>query len=110
MEPGDVLLFHCNTLHRSDQNRSPQRRWTIICCYNAARNNPFIEHHHPCYTPLEKVPDDALMNAGLSFSAGNHSESFLQKSTAPAELTQKVGTVFSTPTERPDPHRGSDKQ
>ena len=22
MEPGDVLFFHCNTLHRSDQNKS----------------------------------------------------------------------------------------
>ena len=34
MEMGDVLFFHCNTLHRSDQNRSDDRRWTLICCYN----------------------------------------------------------------------------
>jgi ectoine hydroxylase-related dioxygenase (phytanoyl-CoA dioxygenase family) len=40
MEPGDGLFFHCNTLHRSDQNCSPNRRWTVLCCYNAARNNP----------------------------------------------------------------------
>ena len=26
MEPGDALFFHCNTLHCSDQNRSPNPR------------------------------------------------------------------------------------
>ena len=26
MEPGDVLFFHCNTLHRSDKNNSDKRR------------------------------------------------------------------------------------
>ncbi|MFL5241460.1 MAG: phytanoyl-CoA dioxygenase family protein [Gemmataceae bacterium] len=60
MAPGDALLFHCNTLHRSDQNHSPTRRTTFICCYNAARNNPYKEHHHPRYYPLEKVADSAL--------------------------------------------------
>jgi ectoine hydroxylase len=60
MEPGDALLFHSNTLHRSDQNHSPLRRTTFICCYNAARNNPYKEHHHPRYTRLEKVTDTAL--------------------------------------------------
>ena len=54
MQPGDVLFFHCNTLHRSDQNRSDDRRWTLICCYNAARNDPYLEHHHPGYTPLKQ--------------------------------------------------------
>ena len=34
-EPGDVLFFHCNLLHRSDQNRSENPRWSLICCYNA---------------------------------------------------------------------------
>ena len=61
MEPGDGLFFHCNTLHRSDQNRSPSRRSTVLFCYNAARNNPYIEHHHPFYTPLEKVADSAKL-------------------------------------------------
>ena len=32
MEPGDGLFFHCNTLHRSDQNRSENRRWTLLMC------------------------------------------------------------------------------
>ncbi len=57
MEPGDVLFFHANTLHRSDQNRSADPRWSMICTYNAARNNPYQESQHPRYTPLTKVPD-----------------------------------------------------
>ena len=40
MEPGDGLFFHSNVLHRSDQNRSENHRWTVLRCYNAARNNP----------------------------------------------------------------------
>ncbi len=68
MEPGDGLFFHCNLLHRSDRNNSPARRWTLLCCYNAARNDPFVAHHHPSYTKLEKVNDDALKQAGLAFA------------------------------------------
>jgi hypothetical protein len=64
MEPGDVLFFHCNLLHRSDQNRSEHPRWSMICCYNAARNDPYKESHHPRYTPLAKVPDSAVREAG----------------------------------------------
>jgi ectoine hydroxylase len=65
MEPGDVLFFHCNLLHRSDQNHSDRPRWSMICCYNAARNDPYKEHHHPRYTPLHKVPDSGIRDAGL---------------------------------------------
>ena len=65
MEPGDVLFFHCNLLHRSDQNHSDKPRWAMICCYNAARNDPYKESHHPRYTPLHKVKDSAIREAGL---------------------------------------------
>ena len=65
MAPGDVLFFHANLLHRSDQNKSDNPRWSMICCYNAARNNPYKEAHHPRYTPLSKVPDAAIREAGL---------------------------------------------
>lgn len=65
MEPGDMLLFHANMLHRSDQNRSDNPRWSMICCYNAARNDPYKESHHPRYTRLQKVPDSAIKAAGL---------------------------------------------
>ena len=65
MDPGDVLFFHANLLHRSDQNRSDKPRWAMICCYNAARNDPYKEAHHPRYTPLLKVSDSAILQAGL---------------------------------------------
>jgi ectoine hydroxylase len=64
MAPGDVLFFDSNLLHRSDQNRSENPRWSMICCYNAARNDPYKESHHPRYTPLRKVPDSAIREAG----------------------------------------------
>jgi hypothetical protein len=65
MAPGDGLFFHCNVLHRSDRNASPDPRWSLICCYNAARNNPYKESHHPRYTPLVKVPDTAIKDVGI---------------------------------------------
>ena len=60
---GDALFFHPNLLHRSDRNASDRRRWSLICCYNSAQNEPVLEHHHPGYTPLAKLPDDALLAA-----------------------------------------------
>lgn len=65
MEPGDALFFHANLLHRSDQNRSPNPRWSMICCYNAKHNDPYKESHHPRYTPLEKVDDNAIREVGI---------------------------------------------
>lgn len=60
MEPGSALFFHANLLHRSDQNRSEDSRWSFIVCYNAARNNPYKEHHHPRYHRLHPVEDGAI--------------------------------------------------
>ena len=65
LNPGDVILFHCNLLHRSDQNSSKNARWAMICCYNAARNNPFKDSIHPQYTPLNKVPDCSIKKVGV---------------------------------------------
>lgn len=64
MEPGDVVFFHANMLHRSDRNRSVHPRWSMICCYNAASNDPYKESHHPRYTPLVKVPDAKIVEYG----------------------------------------------
>ncbi|HZO91608.1 MAG TPA: phytanoyl-CoA dioxygenase family protein [Chthonomonadaceae bacterium] len=64
MDAGDGLFFHCNTLHRSDQNRSSHPRWGLICCYNAARNDPYKPGPHPNYTPLSIVPDTEILKAG----------------------------------------------
>jgi ectoine hydroxylase-related dioxygenase (phytanoyl-CoA dioxygenase family) len=74
MEPGDALFFHCNLLHRSDQNRSEHPRWSMICCYNAARNNPYKEAHHPRYTPLKVVPDSAIKEVGVKRFADDTSD------------------------------------
>lgn len=65
MEPGDALFFHSNLLHRSDQNKSKNPRWSLICCYNAARNDPYKESHHPRYTPLKKVDDGMIKKVGI---------------------------------------------
>ncbi len=65
MGPGDALFFQSNLLHRSDQNRSEHARWSMICCYNARSNDPYKDSHHPRYTPLEKVSDDAIKAVGL---------------------------------------------
>lgn len=64
MEPGDALAFHCNTLHRSDRNLSPDPRWALIGCYNAARNDPYQETRHPRYQPLTVCPDSHLKDLG----------------------------------------------
>jgi hypothetical protein len=66
MEPGDALFFDSNLLHRSDQNHSDNPRWSMICCYNAARNDPYKDSHHPRYTPLSKVDDAMILATGNS--------------------------------------------
>ena len=88
MAPGDGLFFHSNVLHRSDQNRSENRRWTVLHCYNAARNNPYLEHHHPFYTPLEKVDDGEIKRAGVKFASGI--DEFREKSANPPELNRTI--------------------
>lgn len=65
MEPGDAIFFHANLLHRSDMNRSDEPRWSMICCYNAARNDPYKDSHHPRYTPLDVVPDARILEVGI---------------------------------------------
>ncbi len=66
MRPGDAIFFHANTLHCSGPNRSEHPRWAMICCYNAATNDPYKESHHPRYTPLHKVEDSAVLEVGRS--------------------------------------------
>ena len=90
MQPGDVLFFHANLLHRSDQNRSENPRWAMICCYNAARNDPYKEAHHPRYTPLSKVSDSAILDAGMRRFSDADSESWLDESKD--ESARRLGT------------------
>ena len=64
-DPGTAIFFHGNLLHRSDQNRSPNSRWSLICCYNTKRNSPYKESRHAHYSPLMKVPDEAIIAGRL---------------------------------------------
>ncbi|MFZ9860629.1 MAG: phytanoyl-CoA dioxygenase family protein [Gemmataceae bacterium] len=81
MEPGDAVFFHSNLLHRSDQNVSDLPRWSMICCYNSARNNPYKESHHPCYTPLQVVPDSRIQEVGIKrFDSGSNEVGWLKVS------------------------------
>lgn len=64
MESGDVLFFHSNLLHRSDRNCSASPRWSMICCYNAKSNDPYIDSHHPRYTPLQRCEDAQILVLG----------------------------------------------
>ena len=63
LEPGYAVIFHCNLLHSSAANDADKPRWSLICCYIAARNNPYREIEHPCYTPLRVLPDTAIMES-----------------------------------------------
>jgi ectoine hydroxylase-related dioxygenase (phytanoyl-CoA dioxygenase family) len=74
MAPGDALFFHPNLLHRSDRNRSDNPRWAMICCYNAARNDPYKESHHPRYTPLVVVADAVIKAVGVKRFADDASD------------------------------------
>jgi ectoine hydroxylase len=64
LEPGSAIFFHCNLLHCSAQNKSANPRWAFICCYNAKRNNPYIDSRHPRYTPMQTLPDEAVKEVG----------------------------------------------
>jgi ectoine hydroxylase-related dioxygenase (phytanoyl-CoA dioxygenase family) len=64
LEPGDAIFFHANLLHRSDQNRSDDPRWALICCYNTKRNDPYKESRHPRYSHLEKLADEQVVEVG----------------------------------------------
>jgi ectoine hydroxylase-related dioxygenase (phytanoyl-CoA dioxygenase family) len=65
MDPGDVLFFDGNILHRSDSNESDFNRWSYIVSYNTVSNKPYKKvREYGNYEKLEKVPVEAI----LSFS------------------------------------------
>ena len=64
LEPGSAIFFHSNLLHCSAANTSAEPRWALICCYNAARNDPYKESRHPRYSPLEIWPDSKIKDVG----------------------------------------------
>lgn len=62
LNPGDVLIFHSQTLHGSDGNVSDQPRTVLHATYNAVSNAPIEmpgqEHHK--FKPLLKLPDTVI--------------------------------------------------
>ncbi len=62
LAPGDLVAFHCRTLHGSGPNASERSRAILHCSYNAMSNepsNPFFPGHR--VRPIERVADDRLL-------------------------------------------------
>ena len=82
-DAGDVVFFHCNLFHRSDQNKSDKRRWTMIICYNRVDNDTYTRDDDRFMVPLDKVSDDQIKAAGLRFADGSNEEHFTEKPYVP---------------------------
>lgn len=82
MDPGDAVFFHSNTLHRSDQNRSDNPRWAMVCCYSLVGNDSAHDPLHPApLQPVNKVPDSSIRKAGmLRFGTEDRNNTFLNPS------------------------------
>lgn len=65
LEPGDALFFHSNLLHMSDANLSDKPRWSIISAYNLSYNKPFREANPSCITPVNTVPEGAILASNV---------------------------------------------
>ncbi|MCY7349414.1 MAG: phytanoyl-CoA dioxygenase family protein [Cytophagaceae bacterium] len=84
LQPGDTLFFHSNILHRSDANLSDKPRWSFISAYNAQSNVPYNEKSTACITPIDVLPDEALLE-GDATGVGDERD-FLSKE---ADVTLK---------------------
>jgi|TARA_B100000925_G_scaffold291672_1_gene280692 ectoine hydroxylase-related dioxygenase (phytanoyl-CoA dioxygenase family) len=62
LDPGDVLIFHSNLIHRSDANLSSDSRWSIISCYCSQSNLAYNETSNSWNQPIKVVPDEAVLN------------------------------------------------
>jgi len=75
LEPGEVVIFHCNVLHASDTNLSDRSRIALLGCYNTKSNSPINTNwSHPQYQKQTRFSGiigseyiNALPNFGLSF-------------------------------------------
>lgn len=56
LDVGDAVVFHCNTLHGSDDNNSQDSRIALIGTYNTRHNDPCVTNHpHPKYQLQDKI-------------------------------------------------------
>jgi len=60
MEPGDVVVFHSNTLHSSGPNESDVPRTILMSSYNAVSNPPTKPESPYALRPLNALPVSAL--------------------------------------------------
>ncbi|RFZ95775.1 phytanoyl-CoA dioxygenase family protein [Mucilaginibacter conchicola] len=81
LQPGDALFFHSNLLHRSEANLSDAPRWSIISCYSLQSNLAYNEKSVSWKTPINVVPDEAILNWEASSLSDND---FLAKENDPA--------------------------
>ncbi|HMH32009.1 MAG TPA: phytanoyl-CoA dioxygenase family protein [Puia sp.] len=82
IKAGDALFFHSNILHRSEANTSDKPRWSLISCYNSLSNPAYNDESTSWKTPVQVVPDEALM-AAASVGASEAGD-FLDKEKDPA--------------------------
>eukprot|EP00058_Branchiostoma_floridae_P012641 XP_002598129.1 hypothetical protein BRAFLDRAFT_85653 [Branchiostoma floridae] len=91
INPGDALFFHCNILHRSDQNSSDRRRWSFFVAYNRADvYNPIYKHHHSQYTLLSKLPNSAILECSTATDLTGKGFFSLDKDQSLASLNKKA--------------------
>jgi len=68
LSPGDTLFFHGNLLHRSDKNNSDGPRWSMISTFNKLGNKPYKEQNPSCYTPIDMIQNQQLLEFGQGIS------------------------------------------
>jgi ectoine hydroxylase-related dioxygenase (phytanoyl-CoA dioxygenase family) len=58
LEIGDIVIFHCNTLHASADNHSTESRIGLLGCYNTKHNDPYkTAHGHPGWQVQPKIEE-----------------------------------------------------
>lgn len=82
LQPGDVLFFHSNILHRSEANLSEYPRWSLISVYTSQSNLAYNETSTAYNVPVDIVPDEALLQWDAGTAAA--SADFLKKENDPA--------------------------
>ena len=93
LDIGDVVFFHCNTLHGSGSNDTDTARLMVFSSYNAINNEPVegaqggneegafmnITPSQRAFRQLIRVPDDALTTS--SFESAFHHTKFIMPRT-----------------------------
>jgi hypothetical protein len=71
MKPG-TALFVIPTCYIGRMRSQSDPRWSLICCYNAARNPCKARANHPAYSYLEKWSDERIKKLAEDSSEFSH--------------------------------------